>query len=175
MRYLYLWIALFGLHFPLSPLLASAQRDDLERVFDHELGVVEKSGHNDGERILEYLSVTGLPEGYPWCAAFVAWCHLQVKIKAPTSAYSPDWFKSNVIWKQGKGTTPQKGDVFGIYFDSLGRVAHVGFVRKWDKGMLLTVEGNSNPEGGRDGYGVFQRRRLTSQIHVVSSYVKEIQ
>jgi hypothetical protein len=174
-----LCFSLFGLLLALQSPVTASPRDELVRIAEAEIGVVEKTGQNDGERIKEYLAVTGLSEGYPWCAAFVAWCHLQAKISSPHSAYSPDWFKTNVIWRRDRDTQehsqvePQSGDVFGIYFSSLERVAHVGIVKTWRRDVVVTIEGNSNPDGGREGYGVFSRRRLTSQIYVVSSYIKQ--
>jgi len=40
-----------------------------------ESGARELTGNNDGERVEEYLSYTGLGKGYAWRAAFVSWCY----------------------------------------------------------------------------------------------------
>lgn len=58
-------------------------------------------------------------------------------------------------------------DVFGMWFDSKGRVAHVGFVRdpNYSSSMLQTTEANTSPQAGfggasdRDGDGVWNKLR----------------
>lgn len=153
------------------------KRDQVEAIFLSQVGVKEKTGKNDGEQVEEYLAVTGLGKGNPWCAAFCAWCLTKAEVKNPKSAYSPDWFRSNLSYKSTlpsnhSTSAPTKGDVFGIYFASMGRVAHVGFVQDWGDQWVQTVEGNSNDNGSRDGDGVYRKRRLKSQIYVVSSWVE---
>ncbi|MFB5944250.1 peptidoglycan-binding protein [Albibacterium profundi] len=65
---------------------------------------------------------------------------------------------------------PQKGDVFGIYFNSVKRIAHAGFVDEWGDKYVVTVEGNTNEAGSREGDGVYRKRRLISSIYRVSSW-----
>lgn len=65
---------------------------------------------------------------------------------------------------------PQKGDVFGIYFNSVKRIAHAGFVDEWGDKFVITVEGNTNEAGSREGDGVYRKRRLISSIYRVSSW-----
>jgi len=149
------------------------KRDEVEQIFVSQIGIKEATGQNDGPEVEAYLAATGLGKGNPWCAAFCSWCFTQANVPNPKSAYSPDWFRSNIVYHKNQKADgiPQKGDVFGIYFQSMNRVAHVGFIQKWDQEWVVTVEGNSNDDGSRDGYGVFKRRRLKSQIYAVSSWV----
>jgi len=49
---------------------------------------------------------------------------------------------------------PGTGDIFGIYFPDKKRIAHVGFVDQWQEDWVITVEGNTNGSGGREGDGV---------------------
>ena len=123
----------------------------------------------------EYLASCGLPEGHAWCAAFVTWVFKQAGVEAVVSAWSPAWFpKSNTIYTRGAkdNITPGKADVFGIWFQNLKRIAHVGFIDKWGEGAFCdTVEGNTNDnEDTRDGDGVYHKRRLKSQIYQVARY-----
>lgn len=67
---------------------------------------------------------------------------------------------------------PQAGDVFGIWFEDRGRIAHIGFVMKWEMRRVTTVEGNTNDAGGRDGDGVYKKYRLTNQIYMVSDFIR---
>ena len=124
-------------------------------IYRGEVGVLEASGRNDGSRIAEYLRYCGLDEGYAWCAAFVSWCHGQAGYAEPRNAWSPALFpKSKVIWKPDWNAKnqqqPQPGDVFGIFYRNLQRIAHVGFVDRWGSSYCITVEGNTGPDGPED-------------------------
>jgi hypothetical protein len=66
---------------------------------------------------------------------------------------------------------PLTGDVFGLYFPEKKRIAHVGFIDKWDGNWLVSVEGNTNVSGSREGDGVYRKRRLTRSIYKVARYV----
>jgi hypothetical protein len=138
-----------------------------------QIGVMEQSGNNDGPQIRDYLATTGLPEGHPWCAAFVSWVYGQCGVINPSSAWSPSYFpgnktihSNNITYKQ-----PERGDVFGIYFTSLQRIAHVGFIHRWGDRLVTTVEGNTNDENSREGNRVAVRRRPTRTIYKVSRFI----
>jgi len=75
--------------------------------------------------------------------------------------------------EQAKDNTffPKKGDVFGIYFNSVERIAHAGFVDEWGDKYVVTVEGNTNEAGSREGDGVYRKRRLISSIYRVASWL----
>ena len=147
----------------------------VSEIYSKEIGVRERTGNNDGQRVEEYLRSCNLKKGNPWCAAFVTWTFKQAKVDAIVSAYSPSWFpnKSTIYTRRSKGNkTPQKADVFGIYFSNKGRIAHVGFIDVWeDNSYCITVEGNTNDEGSREGDGVYRKRRLKSQIYKVSRFL----
>ena len=146
-------------------------RERVAAIYTAEIGVREKTGNNDGQRVELYLASCSLKKGNPWCAAFVTWTFKQTGIKAVVSGYSPAWFPAkNVIYQNGKGN-PQTADVFGIYFSNKGRIAHVGFIDEWDTGnYCMTVEGNTNEAGSREGDGVYRKRRLKKQIYKVSRW-----
>ncbi|PWG78593.1 hypothetical protein DDR33_21770, partial [Pararcticibacter amylolyticus] len=69
------------------------------------------------------------------------------------------------------GGGPSRGDVFGIYFPEKGRIAHVGFVDDWGDKYVVTVEGNTNEAGSREGDGVYRKRRFISCIYKVVKYL----
>lgn len=166
------YILLVAFVFSSSLLHAQLRVSD---IYSKEIGVRERTGNNDGQRVEEYLRSCNLKKGNPWCAAFVTWTFKQAKVDAIVSAYSPSWFpnKSTIYTKGVKGNkTPQKADVFGIYFSNKGRIAHVGFIDVWeDNSYCITVEGNTNDEGSREGDGVYRKRRLKSQIYKVSRFL----
>lgn len=148
---------------------------DVVRLFEGEVGV-RQVGDNAGERVEQYLQATGLGPGYPWCAAFIAWGYNEFGIDNPESAWSPAWFPdSHTIYIRGRETKePLPGDVIGIWFSDLGRIAHVGVVVDWGEEFVTTVEGNTNDTGSRNGDGVYKKRRKQRQIHSVSRWFDEI-
>ena len=153
---------------------ALAVTDDvalLRRVYTAEIGVREATGRNDGARVSEYLSYTGLGEGYPWCAAFVSFCFGQTGYTAPRTPWSPALFPdSRVIWsRSGRVKDPRKprtGDVFGIYNTRLGRIAHAGFADRFDGNWVCTVEGNVD-------HAVIRKRRLLTTLAVMARWTDD--
>lgn len=172
----------------------SLREPTLREIYAAEIGVKEAIGNNDGRRIAEYLRYCGLDEGYAWCAAFVSWCYGQAGYTEPRNAWSPALFPaSRTIWRTGDRLPPSSslprpraGDVFGIYYTNLKRIAHVGFVDEWDGKYCITVEGNTGPPTGgaiTDDYpanpiragpidGVYRKRRPIRTIHAVARWAK---
>lgn len=70
-------------------------------------------------------------------------------------------------------TTPVTGDIFGIYFPDKNRIAHTGFIDQWDGTWVITVEGNTNVSGGREGDGVYRKRRPVKSIYRVARYIRQ--
>ena len=151
-----------------------ALRYELIKVAESQVGVREKTGKNDGKEVRMYLRETGLTEGYAWCAAFVTWCHNQMNIPNPESAWSPDWFRSNVVYRRNhiriKPYESRGGEVIGLYYDNLKRVGHVGIIVQEHKLHYITVEGNTGGDGGREGDGVYRKIRRKENIHVIADY-----
>lgn len=132
------------------------------------LGIREKTGKNDGEEVDQILKSVGL-EGSkaPWCAAFVVWVGDSALGRDsnpyPRSAWSPD-FVRNPQWNRGDGRVPLPASTFGIYFSSLKRVGHTGLIEKVSGDFAITIEGNTNDGGSRDGDGVYRRRRVLDSL-----------
>jgi hypothetical protein len=133
------------------------------------IGTKEATGRNDGAVVDEILDSVGLKgTRAPWCAAFVVWVGDKTFTRplnpyprtawSPTMLYPPTWDRAR------RGTPLKPADVFGIWFNSMGRVAHTGLVEKSDGEWLLTIEGNTNGGGSRDGDGVYRRRRLATNV-----------
>jgi len=150
-------------------------REKVKHKYESQIGVREKTGHNDGKMVETYLRYARLDKGNPWCASFVCWTFGQVGVANPRSGYCPDLFRANkVIYQRNvhkPPVTPRPGDVWGIYFPEKGRVAHVGFVDNWGDKYVVTVEGNTNEAGSREGDGVYRKRRLIKSIYVVANYI----
>ena len=109
--------------------------------------------------------------------AFANWVLKQHGIPGPKGAAMANaWFPAskNIFYRRNSGKrVPQQADLFGIYFSNLKRIGHVGFVDQWDygSGVAITVEGNTNGAGSREGNGVYRKRRLIRQIYAVSSWL----
>jgi len=159
----------------------------LKKIYDSQIGVRER-GINAGSQVEEYLHYVNLGRGQPWCAAFVCWVFGQAGIENPRTAWSPDLFPlAKIIWSKAyayptrqitgnrqpdsyRVTTPGTGDIFGLFFPEKNRIAHAGFIDQWDGTWLITVEGNTNMEGSREGDGVYRKRRLVRSIYQVARY-----
>lgn len=150
-------------------------RDCIKTSYDSQVGVRELTGYNDGEDVEKYLASCGLTKGPPWCAAFVNWNFQEcgVYLDLPYPAYVPSYFKSSwLIYQKGKvdwKRNPLPGDLIGIWFQSKGRLAHIGFYDKSEGEFYITIEGNTNEEGSREGDGVYRKKRLKRQVHSISS------
>lgn len=128
------------------------------------LGVKEDAGRpNRGRMIDKWNTATGIPlnsQAY-WCGAFVnacltaaglppdrvlAWCPgIENRAKAGTAGWS--WHSK-----------PRPGDL--ALFTHDGVAGHVGIVERVEGRTIVTIEGNTSPNGTtNNGYGVFRRRR----------------
>jgi len=132
------------------------------------LGVTEVPvGSNRGVEIDYWIKEAGLDPklGLPWCAAFVDQVGRQAL--GATAWPVPRTASVAAIAAWGKKESrllevPLAGDLFLLWHQELGRFAHVGFVETVpDPTRFATLEGNTNPGGSRDGYGVFRRERAT--------------
>ena len=134
------------------------------KIAESQIGVRELTGRNDGVAVKQYLNSVGLDEGFAWCAAFVSWVHDQAGVTGAKSAWSPSWLPRDRLVKNAK-----PGDVFGIYFSSKKRIAHVGIIEV-PGATTITIEGNTNEAGSREGDGVYRKRRLSKQIYQTSRW-----
>jgi len=166
-----------------EPALAMREaklKNKVKQIYDSQIGIREH-GNNSGPAVEKYLAYTGLTKSNPWCAAFVCWVYGQAGVTNPRTGWSPSLFPSkNVIWDKkmanakraiSKEKHPTQADIFAIYFADKGRIAHTGFIDSWDGTWLITVEGNTNTQGSREGDGVYRKRRMVKSIYQVARYV----
>lgn len=153
---------------------ATLLRDKLVKVAESQLYVREATGENDGREVEKYLRVTGLKKGNPWCAAYVAWCHTELNIPNPESAWSPNWFRANLVYRRNvariKPFKSRPGQVFGLYYENKKRVAHIGLITGETLLHYTTIEGNTNGAGSNEGDGVYRKIRKKETIYMVSDY-----
>lgn len=207
-----LLLPLLLLLFLCSQPVRAQNPDTLRAIYSAYVGVRELTHHNDGPEVERFLAHVGLQKGAPWCAAFVSYClHKAGYTDAPRSGWSPDYFpKEKRIWENTRTVVTSKlvtsnlfrsGDLFGIWYANLGRIAHVGFIdvpngtvtsyesrvtsaktteslirtsylepRTSQTDMLVTVEGNTNDNGSREGIGVFRKYRPLKSIKYIARW-----
>lgn len=138
------------------------------------LGTKEATGNNDGE-IVERFTREACDMGrVAWCAAYLAYGLKVNDVDIPKCVcWSPCMVpEGKVVWRRGDKHKLNKGEIFGLYFKSKGRVAHVGAVVKdLGDGWVLTIEGNTNSAGAREGNGVYKRLRHRSQLYVAAKWI----
>ena len=150
------------------------KRDILLNNIHSQLDVRETKP-NRGPMVDIYLKSVKSTPGNPWCAAFVGYNLTYIDVKNPNTAWSPDYAKTkDVIWKSKKKTNVKllPGDVVTYYYPNLGRVGHVGILVKIDNsGYFITIEGNTNGSGSREGDGVYKKKRSPNKVYAVSRYI----
>lgn len=150
---------------PLRALLVAEAEDFIENL--REVG-----GDNRGPGVEWMLKGADLPPGEPWCAAFVnrvaeVAC-AKLNIRSPLEDVPLQGFVKSYVdygeprgWLRPETEPPGFGDLFVVFHPSKGRFAHIGFVADPHSvgDRFLTVEGNSNRDGGRNGFEVVQNQR----------------
>jgi hypothetical protein len=142
-------------------------------TFESQVGVKENLGANDSKEIREYLLIgANLKQPAYYCAAFVCWGFTVNGIDNPRTAWSPSLFpKDHLI--NTKTTAPEPCDVVGIFHNDVGRIAHALVIKHWprDKDYFISIEGNTNGNGSRNGDGVYMKRRLKRTAYKVSRWI----
>ena len=145
----------------------------LPEIYLSQVGVREATGKNDGPEVEMYLRVVNLGKGYSWCSAFVAWSLNEAEIPHRINAWSPTAEnRSNIVYKAKRFISePEPGDVFTIWYNNLNRIGHTGFYHdRQNESIIVTVEGNTNAQGSREGNGVWKKYRPLKSIHSISRW-----
>lgn len=175
------WGALFGkesVHSSAEP--STALTKEVVEYAKTQIGVLENPlGSNRGPEVDKYQIAAGLTlnastskPGYAWCVAFTYYCYQQAAAKLGIG--NPHIKTAGVLdhWSRAKGkpgivrisnvdaindpTLVKPGALFII--DHGGGLGHSGIVTEVSNGRLVTIEGNTNDGGSRNGIGVFERK-----------------
>jgi hypothetical protein len=125
----------------------------------------------------KFWAATNYPDGgknrEPWCSAFASYCVQEadrqsaaIRLRVPPRfAAVRDWLpwarQAGCIVFPNTSTTylPERGDI--VIF--LPRLSHIGIVAGFaGRGMVHTIEGNTNAAGSRDGDGCYDKLRSLS-------------
>jgi hypothetical protein len=159
-------------------------QEGLAEIAEGYIGVHEEPrGSNRGPKLREFFSADNYTpnvtdDGYPWCSAFVCRCAQVflserkklfpiIRPTTPAAFGLVTWGFENgcFIFHPTAGkphfvpdARPQRGDIVVYQFSHCGIVAAQAV-----RGRNFTaVEGNTNKDGGRDGYEVAARPRTWS-------------
>ena len=167
------WNALFGAPATVAPPAAGGIAVRALNFAIGEIGVEEvPPGSNRGPRVDQYLIAAGLrpPPGYFWCMAFVYFCYREAAAAAGVSNPFPQTAGCLAAWNKVKASNPTKlltrADAVanparvkpGMVFihDYGGGRGHTGIVESVSGAALITIEGNADPQGGRNGLAVLR-------------------
>ena len=140
-----------------------------------EIGVSEVDGSNCGPRVDVYKAATWLDahKGWPWCAAFICWLireaieDEEIAFKRPRTAGAWDfenWAKqetsNGIELRKPTNEDIKAGDIVVFTF------SHIGIAVKDidSSGYVVTIEGNTNGAGSREGGSVLEKKRHVSKI-----------
>lgn len=123
----------------------------------------ELTNQNDGAWVEAIQRVTGNKKGDAWCASYVS-VVLALYYGGPKLNPLPMTASCDVLLEAARARkyltdTPTAGDVF-LVMKSPTDAVHTGFVTEVKRLSVRTIEGNTNDDGSRDGYGVFERSRF---------------
>ncbi len=172
------WAVLFGtMTVPDAPPAATTNPfiTSMLQIASSLVGVLENPpGSNRGPEVDKFVKSVGLnPAGrFPWCAAFIYYCFdqaaKQLGIANPvvrTAGVLDHWNRAAAqkvpritsARAQGDPTLVKPGHLF--IMDYGGGSGHTGIVERVIGGKLVTIEGNTNNGGSREGIGVFRREQ----------------
>lgn len=177
------WGALFGEStVPSSSRAPSALTRAAIEFARTQIGVMEKPlGSNRGPEVDTYLRAVGLnpaSDSFAWCVAFTHFCFKKAAeglgVENPhikTAGVLDHWnragSKAGVVRVTHARAVAdpglvQPGSLFIIDFGQ--GLGHSGLVVEVANGRLVTIEGNTNDNGSRNGIGVFRReaRKIAS-------------
>ncbi len=148
----------------------------------YNIGVKEKTAHNDGVYVKKFLRYVGLSEGYPWCASFSSYCigvckDIITKIKTASAIKSvnKDTYTEKEV--RMKRVHPEPGTL-AIWRHGNTASGHIGIVYCWNDISGQIIEGNS---GNKVSFNVrkleprnYFRIRYFTPIYYKESKQKEI-
>lgn len=171
------WASLFGTQtVPQTIEGATELATRVLQIARREIGVLEQPlGTNRGPRVDEYIRAAGLNPAagsFAWCVCFIFFCYKEAA--AALGRPNPMIRTAGVLdlWnKAGQQGAPRvtnlkaknnpslvrPGQIFVIDTPPAGGGGHAGLVEQVIGGKLVTIEGNTNDSGGREGIGVFRR------------------
>ena len=163
-------------------------KDKLIAISVRHIGRLNKSQSNtlcnNPNTVIQTDQVDSVPRkqvGWMYNVNFIRSCYEKAYEEQPSPIVplitSSKQMLENATWTQmSGGIPPLEGDVFGVYFNSLGELAHCGIILEWPKTdkFFLTVEAahNDNYWPGKDGWPrICMKRRLKSDAFAIKRFL----
>ena len=130
----------------------SAKTETLVSIAARELGHVEDPRGSNRNIYGKWFGM----DGVPWCAEFVSFCCATagIPLRSASTVYMKQWAKKNGRWS----ATPRRGMVAMAQHSPT--TGHVGIVEGVQaNGSIVTIEGNTNGAGSREGDGTYRKVR----------------
>jgi len=133
------------------------------------IGVREEKP-NWGKWVSVYLKFVNIFTPAPWCCAFVLYKVHQAAGELKTKSILPKtgYVQGLYNWAENRGyisNTPEAGKIFFVWSKELKRYAHIGFVESVKGTRFVSIEGNSNSNGSREGREVCSNTRVYVPDH----------
>ncbi len=156
-----------------TPAFVSTVVSSLISVATAQIGVREDPpGSNWGSKVSDFIRAGGYSEPVPWCLCFARWCADQACTHAGTRCPLPVTGDCDTLLFAARREhylykTANPGDIFLLMATDTDAV-HAGIVVATEEsGTIVTIEGNTNTTGAREGQEVLKRRRTMLRLSFV--------
>ncbi len=154
-------------------------QEKLADIAAYYVGAREAAGnrHGNDPRMMEIFACdegVNPGDGYAWCCALVTLCTQKLiaqkpvdfgHLTDPATAYCPHFRDTWAVQSKCRITSPNdfnaqphKGDV--IVFD----FSHIGIIESTNASGIVSIEGNTNADGGREGHSCLRKTRSWGSI-----------
>lgn len=119
---------------------------------------VKETRKNSGPEVDKIIIKAGGKPGQPWCGWFAKFIHMLCQVIRTGQGMAMSWFdRSHLIPESMVGP----GDVASVFNKYLGRIGHILIIKEWMRNgqFFISIEGNTNQKGSRDGSGVLSLQR----------------
>lgn len=141
--------------------LSQSRADCILREARKLIGIKETPGRNNrGPEVDRLVIRAGGKPGQAWCGWTARAVHLDCHCPAG-GGMAASWFIGSRLI-----TSYQPADVFSVWNKYMKRIGHIGIVEQVLPGgkFIVTIEGNTNGFGSREGSGVCRLTRPVKQV-----------
>lgn len=128
------------------------------------VGIYEQGGNNNGPMVRLIQQTIGSADREPWCCSFVQSCLAYAELKTGKESHVAHTEHVMTMWNQTPKilrvkVRPLKYAIVCWNYEGTAS-GHTGvvlesFYQKW----FRTIEGNTGADGGRDGDGIYYKKR----------------
>lgn len=158
---------------PVQPPTRKDAPTDVERLLAaarSQVGYHEgrSNGHwNNQEKFAPQVPGLEWAQGQAWCDVFVTWCFQKAGLRSLLPAITASCDVSGAAWKKAGRWSEYPAIGAQVLFGTPADLSHTGIVHDYDDRYVYTYEGNTNETGAREGDGVYAKRHLRTDPHVV--------